>query len=89
MRACLHFSTKESKDSVFYQIFNEDINLSENDILHYSDYHYNRLDDEAKKIFDKSGLKKGRYIVTFTRTEPNEYWDDIRYLFLKPAELEF
>ncbi|WP_294250785.1 hypothetical protein [uncultured Chryseobacterium sp.] len=49
MRACLHFSTKESKDSVFYQIFNEDINLSENDILHYSDYHYNLLDDEAKK----------------------------------------
>lgn len=40
MRACLHLSTKESDDYVFYQILNEDINLSEDDVLEYSDYHY-------------------------------------------------
>lgn len=86
MRACLRLSTKESEDSVFFQILNEDINLSENDILKYSDYHYNLLDNDAKRIFDESGLKKENYIVTFTRTEPNEYWGGVRYLFLKPVE---
>lgn len=86
MRACLHLFTKNSENSVFYQILNEDVELQQNDIFEYSDYYYFKLDEEARKIFDKSGLEKGQYYVHSTRSEPNEYWGEIRYLFLKPKE---
>lgn len=86
MRACLHLYTKTSQDSVFYQMLNEDIVLKENEIFEYSDHYYQMLDSEAKKDFDRSGLKNEKYQVISTRTEPNEYWGDIRYLFLKPLE---
>ena len=85
MRACLHLYTTESTSSVFYQILNEDLNLLENDTFEYSNKYYNLLDDDAKKIFDRAGLRKGNYIVTATRTEPNDYWGEIRYLFIKPT----
>lgn len=84
MRACLHLYTETSEDSVFYQILREDIELKENDQFEYNDRFYNMLDEETKKIFVQNGLKKGTYFVLSTRTEPNEYWGEIRYLFLKP-----
>ena len=86
MRACLHLYTESSEYSVFYQILQEDIDLEENDEFEYDDIYYFRLDSEARKNFDRSGLKKGKYKVTATRTEPNDYWGEIRYLFLKPID---
>lgn len=86
MRACLHLYTETSKDSVFYQILNEDIELNENDIFEYDPKYYQILDSEAKKEFDNNSLKTGKYKVISTRTEPNDYWGEIRYLFLKPVK---
>ena len=86
MRACLHLYTKTSQDSVFYQILNEDIELEVDEIFDYSEFYYQILDSEAKKDFDRSGLKYGKYQVISTRREPNDYWGEIRYLFLKPLE---
>ncbi len=86
MRSCLHLYTRTSKDSVFYQILKEDIELIENDKFEYDDRFYNILDSEAKKLFNQSGLKKGTYNVIGTKTESNEYWGEIRYLFLKPIK---
>ena len=86
MRACLHLYTESSRDSVFYQILNEDIELKVNDKLEYSDSFYNELDDDNKKEFEQKGLKKGTYEVIATKTEPNEYWGELRYLFLKPIK---
>lgn len=86
MRACLHLYTESSRDSVFYQILNEDIELKVNDKLEYSDSFYNELDDDNKREFEQKGLKKGTYEVIETKTEPNEYWGELRYLFLKPIK---
>ena len=86
MRACLHLYTETSKDSVFYQILKEDIELKENDIFEYDNKFYDILDSEAKKAFNQSGLSKGKYEVISTKTEPNDYWGEIRYLFLKPKQ---
>ncbi|MCC5923905.1 MAG: hypothetical protein JJT77_08970 [Crocinitomicaceae bacterium] len=60
--------------------------MKENDLFEYSDIFYSMLDSDAKKTFNQSGLKKGKYKVISTKTEPNDYWGEIRYLFLKPME---
>lgn len=86
MRACLHLYTKTSENSLFYQILKEDLELKENQIFEYNEYYYQILDSEAKKDFDRSGLKKGKYQVFSTHSEPNLNWGDIRYLFLRSLE---
>lgn len=83
MRACLHLLTQESEESVFYQILNEDIELNNATTFEYSQYHLNLLDDNAKRIFNNSGLELGNYSILDSRTEENDYWGEIRYIFLR------
>ena len=86
MSACLHLYTETSDNSVFFQILQEDLALKENDLLEYDDKFYSILDSEAKKAFNRSGLKKGKYKVISTKTEPNDYWGETRYLFLRSVK---
>lgn len=85
MKTCLHLSKIGDEVSRFYQIVDEDIIVSENDIFDYSHY-YNRLDSEALKDFQKRKLKQGKYIVESIRIDPENDADRIRYIFLREFE---
>lgn len=84
MRTCLHLYTPESEHSVFYQILNHDIVRVVGDIVDYNAELFILLDADAQRIFNNEGLNFGNYEVIASRTEPNGYWGDIRYLFLRP-----
>ena len=85
MKTCLHFYTESSENSIFYQILKKDIDLKENETFNYNEDNFNALDSQNQISFDQKGLKKGNYIVIATKTEQNEYWGEIRLLFIRPT----
>ncbi|MFK8297687.1 hypothetical protein ACI76O_05160 [Capnocytophaga cynodegmi] len=84
MKACLSlYRVREGRENPdFYQILNNDIDLSEGSILNYNDYYYNQLDAQSKDDFERRGMKKGKYKVFSTRIEFEPEWGELRYLFL-------
>ena len=84
MRAYLHLCNDKKENSVMYQVLEEDYDLKEGQIFTYNENLFEKLDEEAKEIFDKANLKIGNYRVESTWTEKNEYWGDLRILYLRP-----
>ncbi len=84
MRAYLHLCNDKKENSVMYQVLEEDYDLKEGQIFSYTENLFEKLDNEAKEIFEKSNLKIGNYLVESTWTEKNEYWGDLRILYLRP-----
>lgn len=84
MRAYLHLYNDKNQKSVMYQVLDEDYDLKEGQIFSYTENLFEKLDEEAKEIFEKSKLKIGNYRVESTWTEQNEYWGELRILHLRP-----
>jgi hypothetical protein len=84
MRASLHFYTENSDEPVFYQILEHDVQTNDSNVFEYDQRDYNDLDSKAQKDFDSYRLKLGKYTVLSSRIEKNEYWGELRHLFLKP-----
>jgi hypothetical protein len=85
MKTCLHLSKIGDEVSRFYQIVDESILVSENDIFDYSHY-YNRLDYKTLKIFEAQDLKPGKYIVEAVTIDPENLADRVRYIYLREIE---
>lgn len=83
MRAYLHLIPTNSEKSVMYQVLDKDIDLKVGEIFHYTQEYYSRLDKEAKDLFVESGLKIGEYEIVNVEIQKNDYWGDIRLLFVK------
>lgn len=86
MPTCIHLYSEDSDRSVFYHVYREDIIVKTDDIFNFSYSFYSSLPENYKKTFDKFKLKIGKYTVTSTYTEENEFDGKIRYIFLKPIK---
>jgi hypothetical protein len=84
MRAYLHLCNDKKENSVMYQVLDEDYDLKEGETFLYTQNLFEKLDKEAKEIFEKSKLKIGNYRVESSWTEKNEYWGELRILHLRP-----
>ena len=84
MKAYLHLCNDNNQNSVMFQVLDEDYDLKEGQIFPYTENLFEKLDEEAKEIFVKSKLKIGNYRVESTWTEQNDFWGDLRILYLRP-----
>ena len=90
MKTCLYLYTKSSEDVVFWQMLDYTINLKEGDIFEYNQRHYDELNSESKKEFNRSGAIFGKYIVDSTAIDDkNEHYVKYKSLFLKPDLADF
>ena len=86
MRASLHFYNEFGEEPIFYQILNNDIDLSEGDIFNYNETYYYKLERADKKTFDSKNLTMGEYKIISTKIVNNKLFGDLRHIFLKPIE---